>query len=134
MKKLLMKIFFISIYLCTSSTLLHVWVMAHSVDDSSADSIHHDVWTPCHERANKDIQKSLPQTNCFESCMWVYDTLWWFVTININEFDSCVLNNWIFVVHSKTYDTKKYLFTKNDPPPLTLMWYARVGKEIRKME
>lgn len=132
MKKWIVHMFFIVLYWFTSSTLLHAWVMAH--DMGGDHSVHQSDYIPCHESNNNSVEKTPVQEDCFETCMGVYDDCGWFISIVLNEYAEYSFTYFHSLLTQNSDILKKYFLTKNDPPPLTLMWYARVWKEIKKME
>jgi hypothetical protein len=90
---------------------------------------------PCHERVFSDHKKQDPlDNNCFEHCMGVYDDMWWLVPILLDDCDISWWKSEQRWIQTRQYDLKKYIFVIQDPPSITRIWYARIWKEIKKVE
>lgn len=111
---------------------MHAGVMAYPV---MADGVETQA-QPCHAWAHTSSSDHKKNTgDCFEQCMWVYSEVWW--VISITPIDFLTLSQYVhpveqFVCILKRQQTSS--FYSIDPPPIPLVWYAEVWKEVQKRE
>lgn len=130
MKKTFFKLFFLSIYLFTSSTIFHAWVMAH---DMMSNFWHHDEQiNPCHQDLKGFWSK--PNGDCYEVCLWVYDDIGWVITLSIDDLYASHADYTELFWKISPATIKTPFCTKTDPPPPPLMWYWCIGKNVKKCE
>jgi hypothetical protein len=114
---------------------VHVWVMAYDATKTASST--HSEPNPCHDMGvtvDHHQESTQSKTDCYEMCMSVYDEVSWGFCFLLKEFSDVHRTVFVYQVNSGDTTLKKHFVYNEDPPPVSLIWYARVWKEIKKIE
>lgn len=133
MSRKVFKLLLLIIYFFASSTIFHVWAMAHDMMHAVISDEH---MHPCeHGSADFNTHKSSKSNwDCYESCFGIYSDLGWAATIIIHDIDTLPCDYSSLLITSSTTVLRKNIYAKSDPPPPTLIWYGCIGKNVKKLE
>lgn len=87
---------------------------------------------PCHDATHSN--ESPESWDCFEQCMGLYDDFGWATYTIIHDSDDSLFTSFAFLLDAPRYTIKIPVSSKIDPPPLTLVWYGCIGKDVEKVE
>ena len=119
------------IYLIASNIFVHAWVMLFSHGGINAPILQ-EKEAPCHEVVSVNSTEELP-TDCFEHCVWIYDDVWGALTFWFKHV--LFLSQFTAILSGKlSPPTDQLLLCITDPDPPPIVWYAIIGKEIKKRE